>query len=233
MSSFIVSIPILTELMPDGSIVDFQPMPEDLYFAVPHERHEIEEVVSNAVDIFWNQRRYGEKLEGLEPPDSFYSTENNNNDVDSKSRRVFEKLLFDATRDIVRDIYKDEEQDTTCAWQKMKRKRQKYFRGANPPTTIDILKPIVQKAVIDILGLNGSRKMDKNRWSVRKKKDHVDNILVEELREEEPDWVNYDDDETAVKIQLTEAIFETLLTDTVQTMNKIYRKKQMYRQQSQ
>ncbi|XP_021341745.1 centrosome-associated protein 350-like isoform X1 [Mizuhopecten yessoensis] len=221
------------ELITDTGNLDFQQIQEEVFFAVPHERHEIEEVVSSAVDVFWNQRRYGESLEGLEPPDTYYSTEDNNNDVDSKSRRVFEKLLFDSTGDIIRDIYKEEDQDTTCAWKQTKRTRQKYYRGANPPTTIDVLKPIVQKAVIEILGLNGSRKVDKNRWSVRKKKDHVDNILVEELREEEPDWVNYDDDETAVKMQLTEAIFETLLTDTVQTMNKIYRKKQMLSQQQQ
>ncbi|XP_033728999.1 centrosome-associated protein 350-like isoform X2 [Pecten maximus] len=221
------------ELILETGNLDFHQIQEDVFFSVPHERHEIEEVVSSAVDVFWNQRRYGESLEGLEPPETYFSTEDNNNDVDSKSRRVFEKLLFDSTGDIIRDIYREEDQDGTCAWKQTKRTRQKYFRGANPPTTIDVLKPIVQKAVIEILGLNGSRKVDKNRWSVRKKKDHVDNILVEELREEEPDWVNYDDDETAVKMQLTEAIFETLLTDTVQTMNKIYRKKQMLSQQQQ
>ncbi|XP_060076852.1 centrosome-associated protein 350-like [Ylistrum balloti] len=224
---------IQSELIPDTGNPNFHQVQEDVFFSVPHERHEIEEVVSSAVDVFWNQRRYGESLEGLEPPETYYSTEDNNNDVDSKSRRVFEKLLFDSTGDIIRDIYREEDNDGTCAWKQTKRTRQKYFRGANPPTTIDVLKPIVQKAVIEILGLNGSRKVDKNRWSVRKKKDHVDNILVEELREEEPDWVNYDDDETAVKMQLTEAIFETLLTDTVQTMNKIYRKKQMLSQQHQ
>lgn len=220
------------ELIQDSR--DFRQIQEDVFFAVPHERHEIEAVVGSAVDVFWNQRRYGESLEGLEPPETYYSTEDNNNDVDSKSRRVFEKLLFDSTGDIIRDIYRgEEERDGSCAWKQTKRTRQKYFRGANPPTTIDVLKPIVQKAVIEILGLNGSRKLDKNRWIVRKKKDHVDNILVEELREEEPDWVNYDDAETAVKMQLTEAIFETLLTDTVQTMNKIYRKKQIRSQQQQ
>jgi centrosomal protein CEP350 len=48
---------------------------------------------------------------------------------------------------------------------------------------------------------------------------------VEELREEEPRWINYDEDELAVKMQLTDTIFDMLLNDTVQTMNEVYQKK--------
>jgi centrosomal protein CEP350 len=55
----------------------------------------------------------------------------------------------------------------------------------------------------------------------------VDNILVEELREEEPRWINYDEDELAVKMQLTDTIFDMLLNDTVQTMNEVYQKKKL------
>lgn len=51
-----------------------------------------------------------------------------------------------------------------------------------------------------MLGLNGLRKLDRNKWNVRKKKDYVDNILVQELCEEEFEWVNYDNDEIVVKM---------------------------------
>lgn len=199
---------------------------EDLYYAVPHEREEVGGIVADCVEAYWQVRRCGEPLDNVKIPENYFSNEDTNGDLDSNSRRVFKKLLFDLTGEVIRDIYKDEE-DEPPPWQKPKRRQQKYFRGASPPTTIDNLTPIVQQAVINTLGLNGSRKADKNKWTVRKRKDHVDNILVEELREEEPRWINYDEDELAVKMQLTDTIFDMLLNDTVQTMNRVYQKKKL------
>lgn len=48
----------------------------------------------------------------------------------------------------------------------------------------------------------------------RKKRDFVDTILISEIKEEEPDWVNYDEEEVAVKIQVAENIFDYLVDDT-------------------
>ena len=212
---------------------ELQKLTEELYYAVPHEREEVSDIVSSAVDTFWNQRRYGEPLDGVEPPTSYFSKEEEGEDLISNSKRVFKRLLFDLTGDVIKDVYKEEEYDSPLAWHKQKRKQNKYYKGSSPPRTVDVLKPVVQEAVIDILGLNGSKKTDRSKWGIRKKKDLVDSILVQELREEEPQWVNYDDDELAVKMQLTETIFESLLTDTVQTMNKIFRKRQNMANQSQ
>lgn len=205
---------------------------EEVFYAVPHEQKEIDSIVSSAVDEFWEQRRYGEPLTDLQPSEAFFTQEEIGLDLISNSKRVFKKLLFDLSGEVIRNIYKEEEYDSPVAWHKPKRKTNKFYKGASPPTTIDVLKPVVQQAVIDILGLNGTKKSsEKTKWGIRKKKDLVDTILVQELREEEPEWVNYDDDELAVKMQLTETIFNDLLTDTVQTMNKIFRKKQSLQQQ--
>ncbi|XP_052092556.1 centrosome-associated protein 350-like isoform X2 [Mytilus californianus] len=201
---------------------------EDLYYAVPHESEEVRGIVADVVEIYWQSRRCGEPLDNVQIPDNYFSKEDINGDLDSNSRRVFKTLLFDLAGEVIRDIYKDEEEEPP-PWQKPKRRQQKHFRGASPPTTMENLTPIVQQAVINTLGLNGSRKADRNKWTVRKRKDHVDNILVEELREEEPRWINYDEDELAVKMQLTDTIFDMLLNDTVQTMNKVYQKKKSNR----
>lgn len=48
---------------------------------------------------------------------------------------------------------------------------------------------------------------------------------VQELHEEEAQWVNYDEDELFVKIQLADSIFDSLLMDTVSVLNEIYEKK--------
>ncbi|XP_025113103.1 centrosome-associated protein 350-like [Pomacea canaliculata] len=122
-------------------------------------------------------------------------------------------------------MYQYENEVEPPAWQKPVPKRQRYYKGITPPTTVDVLLPVVQTAAISILGLNGAvgkmRGKTANKWSVRKKKDHVDAVLVKELQEEEADWISYNHDETAVKLQLTDTIFESLLADTVDAINRV------------
>ena len=55
--------------------------------------------------------------------------------------------------------------------------------------------------------------------------DGVDLLLIKELREEEPLWVNYDKDEEQVKIRTADEILDLLINETVTVLNNIYRKK--------
>nr|KAG5710507.1 hypothetical protein BaRGS_013153 [Batillaria attramentaria] len=208
-------------------------------YIVPHQRAEVEGIVADAVSIFWNLRRCGESWESAAPPASFLQESAQDSgggddmeasDLVTGSRRIYKQLLFDLTGEIVREIYQHENEEDPPPWQKPEQKRQRYFKGRTPPTTMDVLLPLVQSTVVDILGLNGStgkfRGRVMNKWNVRKKKDHVDAVLVEELREEEADWINYDHDELAVKMQLTDTLFDSLLSDTVETLNRVYAKRQ-------
>lgn len=47
---------------------------------------------------------------------------------------------------------------------------------------------------------------------------------VQELHEEEAQWVNYNEDELCVKMQLADGIFETLIRDTIDVLNQISEK---------
>lgn len=47
---------------------------------------------------------------------------------------------------------------------------------------------------------------------------------VQELHEEEAQWVNYDEDELCVKMQLADGIFEALIRDTIDVLNQITEK---------
>ena len=57
-----------------------------------------------------------------------------------------------------------------------------------------------------------------------KKRDRVDEILVRELQEEEALWTNYNEDEVLVKDQMTEALLDSLISDTAMVFAKIYKK---------
>lgn len=48
---------------------------------------------------------------------------------------------------------------------------------------------------------------------------------VQELQEEEAQWVNYDEDELSVKMQLADSIFDALLKDTAETFTRIFEKR--------
>ena len=55
--------------------------------------------------------------------------------------------------------------------------------------------------------------------------DSVDVLLIRELREEEPSWVNYCQDEESVKIKTADSILDVLINETVDIVNKVYSKR--------
>lgn len=81
----------------------------------------------------------------------------------------------------------------------------------------------IQKEVKKFLKINPAMSNLNQRkqvsWSSlklgRKKRDFVDTILISELKEEEPEWVNYDQDEVTVKLQIADSIFNLLVDDCV------------------
>ena len=55
--------------------------------------------------------------------------------------------------------------------------------------------------------------------------DFVEALLIKELRAEEKEWTNYDEDEELVKMQIADAMLESLLTDTINVMNDMVSRK--------
>ncbi|XP_032933790.1 centrosome-associated protein 350-like isoform X2 [Catharus ustulatus] len=53
----------------------------------------------------------------------------------------------------------------------------------------------------------------------------VSDVKIQELHKEESQWTCYGDDEFTVKMRMTEAIFDSLILDTIRVLNKIYLKK--------
>lgn len=55
----------------------------------------------------------------------------------------------------------------------------------------------------------------------------LSNSKVQELHEEEAQWVNYDEDELYVKMQLADGIFEALIRETIDLLNQIIEKQKL------
>ena len=218
-------MPFLTTLgvlsRPDLRL-DLHKLTAEVFYAVPHSLGAVTQLSQSAVDVFWTKRRCGEPWTDVTPPDTFYGT-HDDSDVDTRSTRVYKKLVFDLTAEILCEMYADE--DAVVVPPRGKSLQRRYFKEKHPPRTVDVLKPIVERHVADNLGLGKGVRAAVNKWGGRKKKDHVDQLLVQELRSEEPDWLDYDDDELAVKIQIADMIFESLLRETAVVVGAVHGRK--------
>ena len=189
---------------------------------VPQSPDVILPVVSDIVDTFWDCRRYGELWDSSNPPSGFFDDCASGPGIDAVAQRVHRRLIFDLVAETITEIYRSEEDDRS------------YSRGADlipprlaavrqkpePPTTLDMLKPCVEAEVLRQLKLRHAGPLSAPRWSSRRKLDMVDLLLVKELGEEEPGWVDYAAAEFDVKTQIVDALMEMLLTDTVQTVQQ-------------
>ena len=213
--------------------LELQKVVPEPFFAVPYKKEEVNTLCGSAINVFWEKRRYGESWDGLTPPDSYYGNSDLGNDNESTSRRAYKKLVFDMTGEILRDIYADEDEDETSeAAQigKPQKPRPKYFKGRTPPTHPDDVLPVVAQHVLSLLNLSESDKRlgasRTKKWSSRKKRDAVDEVLLAELKQEEPQWVDYQQDEFAVKMQVADSIFDQLMAETALKLTGITSKKQ-------
>lgn len=204
--------------------------------AIPRSRDVIEPLVSSAVDVFWQCRRYGESWDDVTAPPSYLAADDGTDDIDdidTLSRRIHRRLVFDLVAEILRDIYDDDDDDASPTtyddrWPRRRappRRPRRFAVTQPPPTTVDRVKPVVERHVFVCLGLADHNELfPAAGWSTaamkrgvdrRLRDDAVDRMLVEELCLEESGWVDYDDDMTTRKLQLSDWLHEALLADTV------------------
>ncbi|GLV42783.1 hypothetical protein CBL_03523 [Carabus blaptoides fortunei] len=134
------------------------------------------------------------------------------------------RFVFDLCRELALDLYKP-----TCDLNVPSWKRPKNTFNAlvcKKPVNKDDLTRIMKKKVLQLFNFEPVLRKDSLivRWS-RKKRDHVDEILVLESQSEEADWTNYDVDEQTIKDNLTSDILNSLISETAQVMNDIMNKK--------
>lgn len=199
-----------------------------------HTEEEIFPFADRVVDVFWERRRYGESWDGFTPPPELFSEVASSYiaPIEVSSRRVHRRLIFEIIAEMLRDMYRHEHEPESPTWMTDVAIRPKHRRRFNkePPTTVDVLKPVMRRHVAQVLGVHSMqypsatktmRQHDKAKCGGRKKKDDVDTLLIRELRDEEPDWVDYESDVLSVKMQLVDTIFDELLADSVRTIRDI------------
>ncbi|KFV07510.1 Centrosome-associated protein 350 [Tauraco erythrolophus] len=195
--------------------------------AVPHTAVEVEGMVHAAAEELWKLKELGRDLQSFSLHADLSSTLKEQ-DTDTINKQVYKKVVFDLTREIFGEIFAEDPNLNQPIWMKPCRIASAYFRRVKDPNDLDEIKSFIAAEVLKLFSLRKepNHKMDWQKMMKfgRKKRDRVDHILVQELHEEEAQWVNYDEDELCVKMQLADGIFEALIRDTVDVLNQINEK---------
>ncbi|KAL6035018.1 hypothetical protein STEG23_006165 [Scotinomys teguina] len=202
--------------------------PCETLLAVPHTAEEVETLVHSAADELWKWKELGQDLQSLRIPTKLLGCASKGLDIESVSKRVYEQAVFDLTKEIFEEIFAEDPNWNQPVWMKPCRINSSYFRRVKNPSNLNEIKHFITTEVLKLFSLK-KEPNQKTDWQKmmkfgRKKRDRVDHILVQELHEEEAQWVNYDEDELCVKMQLADGIFETLIKDTIDVLNQISEK---------
>ncbi|XP_063200775.1 centrosome-associated protein 350 isoform X1 [Chroicocephalus ridibundus] len=195
--------------------------------AVPHTAVEVEGMVHAAAEELWKLKELGHDLQSFGLHTDLSSTLKEQ-DTDTINKQVYKKVVFDLTREIFGEIFAEDPNLNQPIWMKPCRIASAYFRRVKDPNDLGEIKSFIAAEVLKLFSLR-KEPNHKTDWQKmmkfgRKKRDRVDHILVQELHEEEAQWVNYDEDELCVKMQLADGIFEALIRDTVEVLNQINEK---------
>ncbi|XP_064416522.1 centrosome-associated protein 350 isoform X2 [Latimeria chalumnae] len=198
---------------------------EEPYYAVPHTAVEVEGIVHVVAEELWTLKELGNDLQSVGVPADFFGNDIKGQDVESISKRVYKQAVFDLTKEIFQEIFADDPNMNQPLWMKPYRINSTYYRRVKNPNDLTEIKTFIANEVLKLFGLSKEQNQ-KTDWQKmmkfgRKKRDRVDHILVQELHEEEAQWVNYDEDELSVKMQLADGIFEALIKDTIEVLNQI------------
>ncbi|XP_019756884.2 centrosome-associated protein 350 [Dendroctonus ponderosae] len=134
------------------------------------------------------------------------------------------KYVFDLCKEIAIDHYGIFLAETGPSWLHPEKKP---FLSSTRPLDVNGLKELMNKKLLEMFGFQtkqGRRENAIMKWS-RKKRDYVDEALVQNMHSEESTWTNFDKNEALVKDQLTNELLQMLMGETAELMQKVFQKK--------
>uniref|UniRef100_A0A4W5QAQ6 Centrosomal protein 350 n=1 Tax=Hucho hucho TaxID=62062 RepID=A0A4W5QAQ6_9TELE len=209
-------------------------LPEQPAMVVPHSAPEVEKLVHAATQEIWDRFKLGQgtqTLAGLpilKPSEEFLGCNTIGQDK-GQCVRSYRQAVYDLTWEIIQEIFAEDPNAHQPQWVKPRRMNSSYFHRVKSPGDITRVQVFITTEVLKLYGLKKDHNQ-KTDWQKmlkfgRKKRDRVDHILVQELHEEESQWVNYDEDELYVKMQLADGIFDALIKDTAEVLSQIQEKR--------
>ncbi|GFR17638.1 centrosome-associated protein 350 [Trichonephila clavata] len=183
----------------------------------------IDLVIDHIADILINGKKNGLLINEI--TEASFSSLVERLNLTTPSQVTFLDLIFDVTKEISLDTF-SEINETPAPWLIPRKLTPKPKFPADKNKLITAIQKKVEEA-LKILPTESFAEQRRKRptWSTmklgRKKRDFVDTILISEIKEEEPDWINYDQDEVSVKFQIADSIFDLLVDDTISLVKNL------------
>ena len=188
---------------------------------IPFSEQLTSELLKDACEeVFDYYERVGTVV-GAKPSQAYVDRNQESGMFDQSCTKLYQELVFDVARELISEVHEFREylSEKHPPWMKPPKKTYSKFVRQAHLLSKDELISAVDSYVSTCIGLNDGRPdLEKYKRKLPlnvSKKDYVDAVLIEELREEEPLWVNYDDDELKVKVQLTDSIMDSLIDEVV------------------
>ncbi|NXH19127.1 CE350 protein, partial [Bucco capensis] len=195
---------------------------------IPHYSSYVKKLSAYAVEELWTPENIYSNFRRINMPKHLESNDLPGNDLETESKRMYNQVIFDLTRELLCAEYQVAANPNTFPWRK--EKLGSHCSRHLCRRTVSEVKAFVQGQIIKIMNLEkNDLEMKRKLLNMTKygncKRDRVDLILIQELHKEESQWTYYDDDELTVKMRMTEDIFDCLILDTIRVLNKIYLRK--------
>ncbi|XP_044257989.1 centrosome-associated protein 350-like [Tribolium madens] len=195
---------------PPSSISSFPPS------VIPTEVKQISEIASYSSKVLYKayQNNTLEKVKFSENGFKLFSK--------VEVSKICAEFLFNICKNVARDHYKQFEVVEEPSWLILAKKPQ-LTKSKSPDSCA--LEKIFNHKLKELFGFKKVQVAESAiiKWG-RKKRDHVDEVLVLESQEEESQWTNFDKDELIVKNQVTVDIMKMLLQETADVFVKILSK---------
>ncbi|XP_059610599.1 centrosome-associated protein 350-like [Phlebotomus argentipes] len=144
----------------------------------------------------------------------------------SSITNVYEKIVVGMCEEIFGDINETLDTQYDAPFQRVRLYRNKlaFF---NPPDRLACIQDHILESIARILPGLGSmpRQTLQLPANSRRKRDQIDEIVIEEMLEDDWKWSNFQIEETEVLDTMTETIFSTLLEDAIRDIDVAYTKK--------
>ncbi|XP_055695943.1 uncharacterized protein LOC129797427 [Lutzomyia longipalpis] len=135
---------------------------------------------------------------------------------------VYEKIIIGMCEEIFGEIKETLDTHYDAPFQRVRLYKNKLC-FYNPPDRLKCIQEHILEAIRQIL--QGGGNYSRIQASCRRKRDQIDEIVIEEMLEDDWKWSNFQIEETEVLDMMTETIFSTLLEDAIRDVDVAFTKK--------
>eukprot|EP00063_Salmo_salar_P021095 XP_013995930.1 PREDICTED: centrosome-associated protein 350-like [Salmo salar] len=210
-----------------------KPQKAKIPMVVPHTVPAVTRLVHLATGHIWTQSKLAQGphiLADEDKPGIPLGIYAEGDDLETRSKRSYRMAVFDLSWEILKDIF-PEEKVKRLPWEKPEVRHCTYkcklsfdnMAEVQAFITHEVLKAYgLKKVEVDLTKKFGHTFATSLKW---KKLDRVDHILHQELPGEQLQMQNWQHEELAIKMRMVDSLFEYLLEDTVDVLNKIHERK--------